>query len=43
MQYLKEILFILSWPLVIYISYKFIVLNIKHFEKMEKYQDKEDK
>lgn len=29
-------LFLLTWPLVIYLSYKFIVLNIKQLEIEEK-------
>ncbi len=29
-------LFLLTWPLVIYLSYKFIMLNIKQLEKDNK-------
>jgi len=29
MEYLEEILWLTSWPLVIYISYKMILRNIK--------------
>lgn len=43
MEYIREILFILSWPLLIYICYKFIILNINHFEKMEKLSQKDKK
>ena len=28
-----EILFLLSWPLVIYLAYKFIRLNLSQLEK----------
>lgn len=31
-----EGLFLLVWPLVIYLSYKFIRLNISQLEKLEK-------
>lgn len=31
-----ESLFLLAWPLVIYLSYKFIRLNISQLEKLEK-------
>lgn len=29
-------LFLLIWPLVIFLSYKFILLNINHLEKDKK-------
>lgn len=31
-----EALFLLTWPLVIYLSYKFIMLNINQLEKDKK-------
>ncbi len=31
-----EALFLLGWPLTIYLSYKFIRLNINQLEKLEK-------
>lgn len=31
-----EIVFLLTWPLVIYLSYKFIMLNINQLEKDKK-------
>jgi len=31
-----QALFLLTWPLVIYLSYKFIMLNIKALEKDKK-------
>lgn len=31
-----EGLFLLAWPLVIYLAYKFILLNIKQLEKDKK-------
>ncbi|AHK76061.1 hypothetical protein Y784_02575 [Campylobacter coli CVM 41953] len=31
-----HVLFLLAWPLVIYLSYKFIMLNINQLEKDSK-------
>ncbi|CAM4037676.1 hypothetical protein CAHE111092_04495 [Campylobacter hepaticus] len=31
-----HILFLLSWPLTLYLSYKFIILNINQLEKDNK-------
>ena len=33
---MSAILFLLTWPLAIYLSYKFIMLNIKQLEKDNK-------
>jgi len=30
---------ILVWPVVIYVSLKFVMLNIKHFSKMEQFEE----
>ncbi len=35
-NYTTGILWMLTWPALIYISYKFIVLNIEHFDKENK-------
>lgn len=34
MHYLESILWLLSWPVLIYVSYKFVKLNLKHFEEV---------
>lgn len=34
-----EALFLLAWPLVIYLSYKFIRLNLTQLEKIEKMKE----
>jgi len=39
MEYLTEIFWYASWPVVIVISIKFIQLNIKHYEKIENSKD----
>lgn len=35
-DYTSSIMWLIAWPLIIYISYKFIRLNITHFQKLEK-------
>ncbi len=32
-HYTTEILWLCTWPVLIYVSYQFIVLNISHFEE----------
>lgn len=36
MEYLSELFWYLSWPVLIYLSYKFVSLNLDHHEKMER-------
>ncbi len=33
MEYLTPILWLLSWPLVLYISYKLILRNLKKYDE----------
>lgn len=35
MKYLSEILWLLSWPVLIYVSYKLSVWAIKYWEKKQ--------
>ncbi|MFP4331910.1 MAG: hypothetical protein ACLFQJ_01295 [Campylobacterales bacterium] len=35
-DYTSSIMWLIAWPLIIYISYKFIRLNISHLQKLEK-------
>jgi hypothetical protein len=35
MEYLGEILWYISLPIMIYLSYKFVLLNLKQFEKIK--------
>jgi len=39
MNYTTELLWYASWPVVIYLAYKFVLLNINHHQKMEKLED----
>ncbi|WP_297485010.1 hypothetical protein [Sulfurimonas sp.] len=41
MENLSEIIWYLSWPILIYISLKFVQLNLGHFEKMERLEELE--
>ncbi len=36
MTYLTEILWLLSWPVLIYISYRLVLLSLRKFEAKEK-------
>jgi hypothetical protein len=36
MEMLSEIIWYASWPIMLYISVKFVQLNLKHYEKMER-------
>ncbi len=36
-----EALFLLAWPLVIYLSYKFIRLNLNQLDKLERLKELE--
>jgi len=41
MEYLAEIIWYSSWPVVIILSVKFVQLNLKHYEKMERLEELE--
>ena len=41
MEYLDGILWYLSWPLVIWIAYKFVIINLRHHAKMERLEELE--
>jgi hypothetical protein len=36
MEYLSELVWYASWPIVVFIALKFVQLNVKHLENMEK-------
>ncbi len=42
MEYLAESIWYLSWPIIIYISYKFVSLNLHHYKKMERLEELEN-
>ena len=33
MDYLDEILWFASWPIVVYFSYRFVLFNLKNYSK----------
>jgi len=35
-EYTDAILWYASWPILIYLAYKFVLLNLKQLEKIEK-------
>jgi len=41
MENLSEIIWYASWPILIYISLKFVELNLEHFKKMERLEELE--
>ncbi|HUW06262.1 MAG TPA: hypothetical protein VMW01_08365 [Williamwhitmania sp.] len=41
MKYLTEILGLVSWPVLIYVSYRVIVWAIEKFEELEKAKPEE--
>ncbi len=43
MEYTNEILWFASWPLLIWLSYKFVMLNLKHHAKMERVKELEER
>ncbi len=43
MEYLTEILWFLSWPLVIFLGLKFSILNINQIERLERLEELESK
>lgn len=41
MEILSEIIWYASWPVLIYISVKFVQLNLQHYKKMERLEELE--
>lgn len=41
MEHLEGILWYATWPVVIYLSLKFVQLNLRHFAKMERLEELE--
>lgn len=42
MEMLSETIWYISWPIIIYISIKFVQLNLKHYTKMERLEELEE-
>jgi len=43
MEYLTEMIWFTIWPILIYLSVKFVQHNIKHFNKLERLEQYEEK
>lgn len=43
MEYIDAIMWYVSWPVLIYLSYRFVLLNLKHHAKMERLEMLEEK
>jgi len=43
MEYTDAIIWYLSWPAIVYLSYRFVLLNLKHHAKMERLEMLEKK
>jgi hypothetical protein len=41
MQYLNEMIWYISWPVIIILSVKFVELNLRHYKKMERLEELE--
>jgi len=41
MQYLNEMIWYISWPIIIILSVKFVELNLRHYKKMERLEELE--
>lgn len=41
MEYIESLLWLGLWPLIIYLGYKFAVLNLRHYQKMERLEELE--
>ncbi len=41
MEILSEIIWYASWPVLLYISVKFVQLNLQHYKKMERLEELE--
>lgn len=42
MEYLAESIWYLAWPVLLYVSYKFVALNLHHYKKMERLEELEE-
>ncbi len=41
MEHLSGMIWYATWPIIIYLSLKFIQLNLRHFAKMERLEEYE--
>ncbi len=43
MNYTEAILWYTAWPILIYIAYRFVLLNLRHHARMERYEMLEER
>ncbi len=43
MEYIESLLWLSLWPLIIFLGYKFAVLNLRHYQKMERLEELEER
>jgi len=43
MEYIDAILWYAAWPVLIYIAYRFVLLNMRHHAKMERLEILEER
>ena len=43
MEYIESLLWLALWPLIIFLGYKFAVLNLRHYQKMERLEELEER
>jgi hypothetical protein len=43
MEYIEPLLWLGLWPLIIFLGYKFAVLNLRHYQKMERLEELEER
>lgn len=43
MEHLSGMIWYATWPVIIYLSFKFVELNLRHFAKMERLEELETK
>lgn len=43
MEYIESLLWLGLWPLIIFLGYKFAVLNLRHYQKMERLEELEER
>lgn len=43
MEYIESLLWLSLWPIIIFFGYKFSVLNLRHYQKMERLEELEER
>jgi hypothetical protein len=41
MEYITSLLWLGLWPIIIFLGYKFTILNLRHYKKMERLEELE--